>query len=424
MNENNPISVQQAKMVRLAAYPVILCIVGFIGFQLGIIGESKAQHPNRDNNIAGVPSAKVKGFEENKYSNSDEFTTDLSEGRGIKEEESTSDWTGSNENLTEIEKKRLIGDGYKSDAKTKEQILSEHSQRTNQLLLMQNKAIQDMYKPASKTQNQLLEERNIANAQRLNDYALELSNQNNLIAPPNQSLGNKVSSSPVSEETFTEKEPLVKTEISQVGGQNVVNSIRKSIEVSSTTNKNAFFGLRGERKIINDNKPSKNIEAVVHGEASMVSVMNGSNVKLRVTQDFKVNGEYVPKNTIITGSCAINNDRIFIGISYIRLENQLIELRLKAVDLDGLDGIYVPNLNTKNQAKQNFSKITDAVSTPTVMITPSNASAGQQILGQIASQSVSTTISGVKQLITQKTQVNKVSIKANHRLLLVPVENQ
>lgn len=69
-------------------------------------------------------------------------------------------------------------------------------------------------------------------------------------------------------------------------------------------------------------------------------------------------------------------------------------------------------------------KTSDAIAAPTFMMTPSNASAGQQIIGQIAAQDTSTVINGVKQLINQKSQVIKVTIKANHHLLLIPVENR
>lgn len=55
------------------------------------------------------------------------------------------------------------------------------------------------------------------------------------------------------------------------------------------------------------------------------------------------------------------------------------------------------------------------------MITPSKASAGQQIIGQIAAQGTSTVINGVKQHINQKSQVVKLTIKANHHLLLITV---
>ena len=65
----NPVSVQQVKMVRMAAYPVIFCIVGFIRFQIGIIGNVEVKAVSEKNNIAGIPSAKVKDFDENKYSN-------------------------------------------------------------------------------------------------------------------------------------------------------------------------------------------------------------------------------------------------------------------------------------------------------------------------------------------------------------------
>lgn len=419
----NSVSVQQIKMVRMAAYPVVFCIVGFIGFQLGIIGKVEAKPVSEENKIAGIPSAKVKDFDENKYKNA----LDYAKNAGNDETNFDVDnpaTLGSNENLNDAQKRQLIGDGYSVNAKTKEQVLAEHSQRTSQLLTIQNQAIQDMYKTSPKTANQQMEERNITNARNLNNYAIELSkHQSNL----SQGYSNQIVNNPQiipSEQVVSEKESSIQTDITVLDKPIVVSSLKTNIDVKTTNTKNAFFGLKGERREIGDKKSSKNIEAVVHGDADVVSVVNGSNIKLRTLQAFQANGLTIQKNTLLTGTCAINGDRVFIGVNNIRVDNQIIELRLKATDLDGLDGLYVPNLNVKNQIRQSIMKTSDAIAAPTFMMTPSNASAGQQIIGQVAAQGTSTVINGVKQLINQKSQVVKVTIKANHHLLLIPVENR
>jgi conjugative transposon TraM protein len=423
MITTNPVSVQQVKMVRMAAYPVIFCVVGFIGFQIGIIGNVEAKAVSEKNNIAGIPSAKVKDFDENKYSNALDYAKEAENNESNFDSENPAT-LGSNENLNEAQKRQLIGNGYSVNTKTKEQVLAEHTQRTSQLLTIQNQAIQDMYKTSPKTVNQQVEERNITNARNLNNYAIELSkHQGNL----SQNYQNQVVNNPQtiqSEQVVNEKESSIQTDITVIEKPNAVSSLKTNVDIKTTNSKNAFFGLKGERREIGEKKYSKNIEAVVHGDAEVVTVVNGSNIKLRVLQTFQANGLTIQKNTLLTGTCAINGDRVFIGISNIRVDNQIIELRLKATDLDGLDGLYVLNLNVKNQIRQSIMKTNDAIAAPTFMMTPSNASAGQQIMGQIAAQGTSTVINGVKQLINQKSQVIKVTIKANHQLLLIPVENR
>jgi conjugative transposon TraM protein len=424
MTPTNPVSVQQVKMVRMAAYPVIFCIIGFVGFQLGIIGKTEAKELDKKSNIEGIPSAKVKGFDENKYNNALDEANSISKGEGIIDTTNPS-IIGSNENLNETQKRQLIGDGYSVNTKTKEQILSEHSQRTNQLLTIQNQAIQDMYKTAPKSTNQQTEERNISNARNLNNYAIELSRQKESLSQNYVQQG--VNAPPLTKNEEILKEEIVPeiiTTITDIGRENVVSSLNTKVEIKPNSVKNAFFGLKGERKETGKQKNVNNIEAVVHGDADVVAVVNGSNIKLRVLQPFQANGLSIPKNTLITGTCAINGDRVFIGVSNIRVDNQIIELRLKATDLDGLDGLYVPDLNVKNQIRQSIFKTSDAIAAPSFMMTPSNASAGQQIVGQIAAQGTSTVINGVKHLVNQKSQIVKVSIKANHHLLLIPVENR
>ena len=169
-------------------------------------------------------------------------------------------------------------------------------------------------------------------------------------------------------------------------------------------------------------KPSANIRAVIHGDADIISVVNGSNIKIRLIQDIKINGIVVPKNTLITGTCNINGDRIYIGVSTVKIGDDLFPLRVKVVDNDGVDGIYVPNLQVKSQLNQAIARSTDAVNSPGFYSTPSNAPAGQQIIGQIAAQGVSSLIQTGKQILNQKASVAKVSIKSNHQILLIPVQ--
>lgn len=148
----------------------------------------------------------------------------------------------------------------------------------------------------------------------INNYAIELSkHQGNL----SQNYQNQVVNNPQtiqSEQVVNEKESSIQTDITVIEKPNAVSSLKTNVDIKTTNSKNTFFGLKGERREIGEKKHSKNIKAVVHGDADVVTVVNGSNIKLRVLQTFQANGLTIQKNTLLTGTCTINGDRVFIGV--------------------------------------------------------------------------------------------------------------
>jgi conjugative transposon TraM protein len=325
--------------------------------------------------------------------------------------------------LSSDEKQTLLRNNI--TPKTKEEILLEHSKRTSTILNDQTRAIQNIYKTQPETAEQRQAQANIQRAKELNNYALSLAQQNDLMALN----GNKTNSTYVQSPSVqplnysdTSREPTKQqSDIKVLDEKVIASSISSKIEVEGRK-LNAFYGIKGEKKEMGQSKPSANIRAVIHGDADIISVVNGSNIKIRLIQDIKINGITVPKNTLITGTCNINGDRLYIGVSTVKIGDDLLPLRVKVVDNDGVDGIYVPNLQVKSQLNQAIARSTDAVNSPGFYSTPSNAPAGQQIIGQIAAQGVSSLIQTGKQILNQKASVAKVSIKSNHQILLIPVQ--
>ena len=417
----NTINTNQVRRVRIIAIPLIFTIIGFVGFNIGIIGEAEAKTTSNKDIISGLPNAKIKDFDENKYQNGIDAATQLEEKNTLTDFDANK--IGSNEMLSSDEKQTLLRNNLAP--KSKEEILLEHSKRTNTILNDQTRAIQNIYKTQPETAEQRQAQANIQRAKELNNYALSLAQQNDLMALN----GNKTNSTYVqnpsvqpSNYTDTPREPTKQqSDIKVLDEKVIASSISSKIEVEGRK-LNAFYGIKGEKKEMGHSQPSANIRAVIHGDADIISVVNGSNIKIRLIQDIKINGIVVPKNTLITGTCNINGDRLYIGVSTVKIGNDLLPLRVKVVDNDGVDGIYVPNLQVKSQLNQAIARSTDAVNSPGFYSTPSNAPASQQIIGQIAAQGVSSLIQTGKQILNQKASVAKVSIKSNHQILLIPVQ--
>ncbi len=422
----NTINTNQVRRVRIIAIPLAFTIIGFIGFNIGLIGEAEAKTTSNKDIISGLPNAKIKDFDENKYQNGIDVATQLEEKNAF-ENNSLTDFDankiGSNEMLSSDEKQTLLRNNI--TPKSKEEILLEHSKRTSTILNDQTRAIQNIYKTQPETAEQRQAQANIQRAKELNNYALSLAQQNDLMALNGSKTNSTYVQSPsvqLSNYSDTPREPTKQQPDIKVLDEKVIaSSISSKIEVEGRK-LNAFYGIKGEKKEMGQSKPSANIRAVIHGDADIISVVNGSNIKIRLIQDIKINGIVVPKNTLITGTCNINGDRIYIGVSTVKIGDDLFPLRVKVVDNDGVDGIYVPNLQVKSQLNQAIARSTDAVNSPGFYSTPSNAPAGQQIIGQIAAQGVSSLIQTGKQILNQKASVAKVSIKSNHQILLIPVQ--
>ena len=67
----------------------------------------------------------------------------------------------------------------------------------------------------------------------------------------------------------------------------------------------------------------------------------GDKIQLRVLASGGYGQYEIPKNTLLYGICSIRNNRLFVNISSIHLNGQVIPASLYVYDLDGIPGIYI-----------------------------------------------------------------------------------
>lgn len=163
---------------------------------------------------------------------------------------------------------------------------------------------------------------------------------------------------------------------------------------------NRFYGVNEIASV--DNAP-KAIEAEVYDAQTLIS---GSVIKLRLGSDIYVNGVLVPKNQFVYGTCALNGERLTITINSIRNGSEIYPVSLTVFDLDGLEGIYVPGAIARDVAKQSSNQALQDVQLNS--LDPS-----------LGIQAASAGIETVKTLISKKTKLIKVSVKAGYKVLLV-----
>lgn len=166
------------------------------------------------------------------------------------------------------------------------------------------------------------------------------------------------------------------------------------------------------------------IAAVIHGQGEAITVQDGSTLKLRLLQNtvLQVNEQKItlPMGILIAGTCRISEERIFITVSALRLENTIYPITIAVFDLDGQQGLYVPNLKEKNVLSR---ELTDAATRPfsgTSVFVP-EGSIQKQVGTQIALQSTQSLMQGAKGYFKSKIQSPKVTIKPNYKVLLKSV---
>lgn len=163
---------------------------------------------------------------------------------------------------------------------------------------------------------------------------------------------------------------------------------------------NGFFGLES---VSSQSQSTSSIKAVVHEDQTLVS---GSTVKLRITQETNLGGITLPKDQLVYGISSLNGERLKISIRHVRLAEQILPVDLKIHDADGLEGIRIPG------------SISQEVSSQT---------GGQTLQGlgfnsfdySLEAQAANAGIETAKSFLGKKIKQVKVSLKAGYQVWMV-----
>lgn len=160
-----------------------------------------------------------------------------------------------------------------------------------------------------------------------------------------------------------------------------------------------FYGVDHPAKHF-ESQPS--IAAIVPETQTLVS---GAIIKLRLIDDIYINGTLIPKDNLVFGVAALNNERLQIEVSSIRYKQSLFPVKLAVFDLDGLPGIYIPGAISREVAKQSTDNSLQSIEMTTM--DPS-----------LKAQAAAAGIGAAKSLISKKVKLVRVMVKAGYRVLL------
>lgn len=142
-----------------------------------------------------------------------------------------------------------------------------------------------------------------------------------------------------------------------------------------------------------------------------VTIVNGQEVQLRLLEPMQAGVYIIPENTIITGTTKINGERVNILITSIQHSDNVIPVEIQVYDVDGNSGISVPGSEEINALKEIAANMGSSAGT-SIMISDNAGS-------QLAADMGKGVIQGASEYVSKKVRTVKVTLKANHRVLLM-----
>jgi conjugative transposon TraM protein len=180
------------------------------------------------------------------------------------------------------------------------------------------------------------------------------------------------------------------------------------IESFSQPRNMGFFTAAGNEGV----KDKNSIRACVN---QTVTLTSGREVQIRLLEPMQAGNILIPANSLITGSCKIAGERLDIAINSIQYAENIIPVEIAVYDMDGQRGIFIPNSDEVKAVKEVASTLASSAGT-SIMISDDAGS-------QLAADMGKGLIQGASQYVSKKMSIVKVTLKANHRLLLLPKEN-
>lgn len=181
----------------------------------------------------------------------------------------------------------------------------------------------------------------------------------------------------------------------EVSGINRANGFQKDKDVRT----NAFYSL--EETDISEVTQNA-VQAVIHETQTIV---NGSTIKLRLSNDILIQEVPIAKNSFLYGMASLKGERLEIKITAIKQGNSIFPVELSVYDMDGIEGIYIPGAISRDVAKASADR-----SIQTLGVTSLDDSWRAQAAGM--------GIEAAKSLMSKKVKLIKVVVKAGYQVLL------
>jgi hypothetical protein len=151
------------------------------------------------------------------------------------------------------------------------------------------------------------------------------------------------------------------------------------------------------------------IKAIIDEE---IKVKKDSRIRIRLLEDVTIGANQISKGQYLYGIVSsFGTQRIEVHISSIRLDDQILEISLDIYDLDGLKGLYVPESQFRELAKDMGSNM----SSGRQLNIDAPAENQMQLMFDLAKDAFNTTT----QTVSKSLRKNKARLKYNTMVYLV-----
>lgn len=193
--------------------------------------------------------------------------------------------------------------------------------------------------------------------------------------------------------------------------ERIVSALPQEIDVVKAFSKprNLVFNTVNEEA---QQERKNSISACIHDGQT---IMDGQNVRLRLLEPVQANGIVIPRNTLITGTAKIQGERLNILVNSLEYEKNILPVEVQIYDSDGQLGIFIPNMQELNAAKEIIANMGTSVGTSISL----SSDAKEQVLADMG-RSV---IQGTSQFFSKKVREVKVHLKAGYKVLLISNNN-
>jgi conjugative transposon TraM protein len=209
-------------------------------------------------------------------------------------------------------------------------------------------------------------------------------------------------------EEMTTKKTVGNDEIKSSNSEQVVMPVKKKIQNVSVLRRNSFNGVANEQE-------RKTIKATAYGKQI---VKTDQNVRLRLSEPMLINNVVIPKNTIVTGRCAVGTDRLFINVESIQYNDIIYPVQLKVYDIDGTLGLYVPGSLENDALKEIATEVANSVGN-SAQQAQSNYINNQSAVEQVKSDVYRGGVGGVARYIGKKLSEIKISVQDGQQCYLM-----
>lgn len=148
------------------------------------------------------------------------------------------------------------------------------------------------------------------------------------------------------------------------------------------------------------------------------TVINGTVVKIRLTENTKLAEMAMPENSFIYGVAQLQAERLNLIISSIEYQGGVYPVKMMIYDLDGLPGLRIPGSVNQAIANQGKSELVNAAASPFTGGGGLNIFQSSNTAQQLVGQATSAVVQVGKTIVGQKVAITKVFLKANYKILL------